>query len=391
MKRFQALEGLRGVLAWAVVFSHLANFSDIYKRGFGALVNILGTPSVLIFVIISGFVITHAILERPEPYRSYLTRRFMRIFPLFAITSVLGYFACDVQVFTLASVAYSGNPDFDFRSVVNGIASSNHQNFWPHALAHLTMLHGAISDDVLPFSEYAFNMPAWSVSLEWQFYVIAPFVLAIVMRRKNLFLFAFILVVVEAALLRAHLFGHFSQPSILPAAATYFAIGIACRLTYPVLAGSTRYPIGISALIIIMLLPISSVLTAPVLVWMLVYLGLIVGREGDSDTLYAQIHRRVWENPLILYFGSRSYSIYLTHMLTITLCHFLWMKLQPMAGPMETFVALSIMTVPVTMAVAEVLYRSVERPGIALGSRIAQWLNRPSVPLVGVSQGVPIR
>ena len=195
------------------------------------------------------------------------------------------------------------------------------------------MLHGAISDDVLPFSEYAFNMPAWSVSLEWQFYVIAPFVLAIVMRRKNLFLFAFILVVVEAALLRAHLFGHFSQPSILPAAATYFAIGIACRLTYPVLAGSTRYPIGISALIIIMLLPISSVLTAPVLVWMLVYLGLIVGREGDSDTLYAQIHRRVWENPLILYFGSRSYSIYLTHMLTITLCHFLWMKLQPMAGP----------------------------------------------------------
>ena len=124
MKRFQALEGLRGVLAWAVVFSHLANFSDIYKRGFGALVNILGTPSVLIFVIISGFVITHAILERPEPYRSYLTRRFMRIFPLFAITSVLGYFACDVQVFTLASVAYSGNPDFDFRSVVNGIASS---------------------------------------------------------------------------------------------------------------------------------------------------------------------------------------------------------------------------------------------------------------------------
>ena len=237
MKRFQALEGLRGVLAWAVVFSHLANFSDIYKRGFGALVNILGTSSVLIFVIISGFVITHAILERPEPYRSYLTRRFMRIFPLFAITSVLGYFACDVQVFTLASVAYSGNPDFDFRSVVNGIASSNDQNFWPHALAHLTMLHGAISDDVLPFSEYAFNMPAWSVSLEWQFYVIAPFVLAYRDAAQKLSLFAFILVVVEAALLRAHLFGHFSQPSILPAAATYFAIGIALS---PDLSGTCR-------------------------------------------------------------------------------------------------------------------------------------------------------
>jgi hypothetical protein len=78
----------------------------------------------------------------------------------------------------------------------------------------------------------------------------------------------------------------------------------------------------------------------------------------------------------------RSHPIYLSHMLTITLCHFMWMKLKPMAGPMETFVALATMTVPVTIAVAELLYRSVERPGIALGSRIAQWLNQPSVPSV---------
>ena len=51
----------------------------------------------LVFVIISGFVITHVIVERPEPYLGYLTRRFMRIFPLFAITSVVGYFACDAR------------------------------------------------------------------------------------------------------------------------------------------------------------------------------------------------------------------------------------------------------------------------------------------------------
>ena len=67
MKRFQALEGFRGVLAWAVVFAHLAKFSDIYTRRIGALIDKLGTPSVLIFVIVSGFVITHAIIERPDP------------------------------------------------------------------------------------------------------------------------------------------------------------------------------------------------------------------------------------------------------------------------------------------------------------------------------------
>jgi peptidoglycan/LPS O-acetylase OafA/YrhL len=379
MKRFEAIEGLRGVLAWTVVVSHLVYFANIYTHGFGGRIAHLGRPAVLIFIIVSGFVITHVIIERPEPYRSYLTRRFMRIFPLFAVTSVIGYFACDLQVFTLTHVAYSGDPDFDFVPLVSGLASSNHQNLWLHILAHLTMLHGVISDDVLPFSAYAFNIPAWSISLEWQFYVLAPFILMVVMRRRLLVPAAIVLAAVEAAY-RAGLFGHFYQPSFLPAASTYFAVGIVCRLVYPVVAGSTRYALGIAAVVTIMLLPIASVPTACVLLWMLVYLGLIVGQEGAPESLYARLHRTLWENPVLLYFGSRSYSIYLAHIPAIALCHFVWMNLKPMAGPLETFVALSMMTVPVLMAAAEVLYRGVERPGIELGARIARWLNRPSVP-----------
>src|SRR5262249_52534066 len=157
MKRFQAIEGLRGVLAWAVVFSHIVYFADIDSHGFGGVIAHLGRPAVLIFIIVSGFVITHVVIERPEPYLAYLTRRFMRIFPLFAVTSAIGYFACDLQVFTLGHVAYSGDPEFDFLPLVSGVAGSNHQNLSLHILAHLTMLHGAISDDVLPYSAYAFN------------------------------------------------------------------------------------------------------------------------------------------------------------------------------------------------------------------------------------------
>src|ERR1700754_946146 len=114
MKRFQAIEGLRGVLAWAVVFSHLVYFADTYTHGFGGRIAHIGRPSVLIFIIVSGFVITHVLIERPEPYGSYLARRFMRIFPLFAVTSVIGYFTSDLQVSTLRHVAYSGDPEFDF-------------------------------------------------------------------------------------------------------------------------------------------------------------------------------------------------------------------------------------------------------------------------------------
>jgi peptidoglycan/LPS O-acetylase OafA/YrhL len=387
MNKFLGIEGLRGVLAWAVVFSHLVYFSDIYTHGFGSLLAHLGRPAVLVFVIVSGFVITHAIVERPEPYFSYLTRRFMRIFPLFAITSAIGYFACDAQVSTLTRVAYSGDPDFDFVTLVAGIAGSNHQNLWMHVLAHLTMMHGVFSDGVLPFSAYAFNIPAWSISLEWQFYVIAPFVLMVVVRRRLLVPAAVALAVIEVAF-RARLFGHFYQPSCLPAAATYFAIGIACRLTYPAVAGSTRYPITISALIVIMLIPISDVPTASALVWMSVYLGLIAGRQEGSGSLYARIHRGLWENRLVLYFGSRSYSIYLTHILAITFCHSAWVNLKPDSGPLETFIALSGMTVPVTTVAAELFYRGVERPGIALGSRIARWLSQPPARPMRALRGV---
>jgi|SRR5579883_144801 len=391
MKRFQAIEGLRGVLAWAVVFSHLVYFADIYTHGFGRHIAHLGRPAVLIFIIVSGFVITHVLIERSEPYGSYLTRRFMRIFPLFAVTSLIGYFSSDLQVFTLAHVAYSNDPDFDFVPLVRGIASSDHQNLWPHVLAHMTMLHGAISDDVLPFSAYAFNIPAWSISLEWQFYVIAPFILMVVMRRRLLVPAAIVLAMVEAAY-RAGLFGHFYQPSFLPGASTYFAIGIVCRLIYPAVAVGTQYAFGIAAVVTIMLLPIASVPMACVLLWMLVYLGLIVGREGAPESLYSRLHRTLWENPVPLYFGSRSYSIYLAHIPTIAVCHFLWIKLKPMAGPLETFVALSMMTTPVLIVAAELLHRMVERPGIECGSRIARWLSQiPDRRLAGSSlTGKPI-
>ena len=68
MKRFLASRGSGGWLAWAVVLSHMAYVSGVSPTFPGSVLGRLGPPAVLVSIIVSGFVITHLIIEKPEPY-----------------------------------------------------------------------------------------------------------------------------------------------------------------------------------------------------------------------------------------------------------------------------------------------------------------------------------
>src|SRR5579872_3145219 len=130
IEKFSAIEGLRGWLAWTVVLSHLSLVSNIYVKGIGPNAVRAGSIAVLIFIIISGFVITHRVIERPEPYRIYLLRRFMRIFPLFAVTCAIGFFTNDLEAATLSHVPWASDPRFSqVAALFKAIANSNHEYF----------------------------------------------------------------------------------------------------------------------------------------------------------------------------------------------------------------------------------------------------------------------
>ena len=120
----------------------------------------------MIFIIISGFVITHLIIEKHETYGVYIFRRFMRIFPLFAVTCVIGYFFELVLLEASSRLPWRDAPWFAAHAEV---VHSQMAHFWPNFFAHLTMMHGAISENILPKSAYVFDPPAWSLSLEWHF------------------------------------------------------------------------------------------------------------------------------------------------------------------------------------------------------------------------------
>ena len=48
------------------------------------------------------------------------------------------------------------------------------RHWWQHILVHLTMLHAIVPSAWLPSSQFAFLPPAWSISLEFQLYLVAP-------------------------------------------------------------------------------------------------------------------------------------------------------------------------------------------------------------------------
>lgn len=354
MKKFAALEGLRGWLAWAVVADHLAYWSDTW----GVLGHILrntGTPAVMVFIIISGFVITHLVSEGREPYRVYITRRFFRLFPLFAVMCIVGYFAYHLQ--TQISVPF----DPVFMDWLHRIVASMDQYLWWHVMSHATMLFGTVPYSWLPETDYVFVMYAWSISLEWQFYLVAPLIVWALVRRPVL---APVLALGFAAiqiLLRKMLAGSYEQSALMLVVSGWFAVGIASRLLYPSFEGRIKqWYIPLACIIALYAVTHQQTLA----VWAVVYLGLLAPPS--------RFYQLVLESPLPLYLGSRSYSTYLGHFPVIVVCQYLGVR---WLGHVPGYPALALMVIPSTLLLSEVLYRTIELPGIRLGSKLCKKLS----------------
>jgi peptidoglycan/LPS O-acetylase OafA/YrhL len=129
-----------------------------------------------------------------------------------------------------------------------------------------------------------------------------------------------------------------------------------------------------------MFIPFLSWDAVPLWGWTIIMTGLALNRPVVDGALFANVFRHAVESPAATYLGSRSYSVYLCHVPIIAICHSFWLGLFPTAMRVSTFFGVSAMVVPLTLIAAELLYRGVEQPRIALGSRLARRLQRASSP-----------
>jgi len=168
---------LRLLLALAVVLLH----THVHKVLTG------GALSVQIFYMISGFLITHVLMNKPvyQRYGTFLASRWMRIYPIYLV----------VALATLISVWASPPADMQGWAALPGSARallllSNLLIFGQDWVMFLTAnLQGLqFTADFWQSSpklyQYLLVQQAWSLGVELSFYLLAPFIV----RRKLLIL-----------------------------------------------------------------------------------------------------------------------------------------------------------------------------------------------------------
>lgn len=153
----KALTGLRFFAAISVVIYHfarpaLAGSAEPLLRLAGS-----GYAAVSFFFLLSGFILSYSYLDRQGTFRGtrkdFYVARFARIYPAYLLAF--------------------------FLAAPFNILASLHANHWPVAGAKLlvnAVSYLSLQQAWTPWTAWAWNFPAWSVSVEAFFYLTFPFI-----------------------------------------------------------------------------------------------------------------------------------------------------------------------------------------------------------------------
>ncbi|HWB58603.1 MAG TPA: acyltransferase [Chthoniobacteraceae bacterium] len=415
--RIDILEGVRGLLASWVMIGHFIYFLAMPNIMMGqgypqwliqlALTIRDGVAPVAIFMIISGFVISHLIVSRKEPYKAYITRRFLRLFPAFACCLLLGVLISPLQS-ALVELPWSMEPWVHHQADLGQI----HRDYAiQNIIAHLTLMHGFIPKSWWPDATGAFIGVGWSIATEWQFYLVAPLLIWGGRTLQGLTVIALVMLFLSPLL---PFTGYFEEEftneshSLLIFHIQYFFIGGVCyqlwRMWREYLAGSNKpRPQGIilcGSIIALFALaitlpsgipnaiPLQNGMQSPVIlvpnltvpVWIFVF-ACLCQIAAKPDGIEARIVQAVGCSEPAQFIGRISYSIYLVHWpIAIILLKFI--KSFPTSSAFSLWTTFIVVASLVTIGVSTVLYYFVEAPAIRWGKKLFKE-DKPAPDVVG--------
>jgi len=382
MRHIREFDGLRGLLALWVFVAHAIELGP-----FSPLAGHLRPQfAVDIFIILSGFVIFH-LLSLGEDYASFITRRFFRLFPVFAL--------CFLFALVLRGILNSHD------EVAFGIVGN--PKLTPYLATHALMLHGLVPEQWLPLSAEAMLPPAWSISLEWQFYLIAPLLFALLVRPRWSTAAVLLALVAARALCERHALGilapggprdlTFNMSAFLPLKIEFFAVGVGSWLAWRALSNGKLRPGSSFTWLAIAAAPLVWCATdsLPLAAWTAIFVLLIDAQFGAANVASRAVRAVLGAWP-VRWLGAISYSLYLVHVPTIVLMRHVLQQLGPGLSRAPLAVGLVIVSAVASLGLAWLLHVTIEKPFIAFGKRLAsRWQTPLATEPVLVPGTAPIR
>jgi peptidoglycan/LPS O-acetylase OafA/YrhL len=357
---FPGLNGIRFIAVFLVILDHLELFKSYFKLRTlwpGSFSSHLGQLGVTVFFVLSGYLITYLLLEEKKEsgisIKNFYIRRILRIWPLYFILMILGFFIL---------------PHIDFLTVP--VYQDVSIDFWKKFILFFFFLANVA---FVYFPTVTFANVLWSVAVEEQFYLIWP---NLVKKCRNIFFMLcaclLLYMIVKAVLvfniagIASHLPHKLSKLLDRTRFSSMIIGGMGAwliftkkeaiiKLLYHPAVQLVSYAIFLVLLLNVIRLPyfefIKNELTSFVVAVILVNIS-----TNPSSLLKL-------ENRYLDFLGKISYGMYIYHSIIAVICLKVFMLFSPSSdvGYAAWSIGLLLLTVLLTVAVSHLSYRFIEQ------------------------------
>ena len=362
---FSGINSLRFIAALAVIITHIEllkgvfGFKNYWKN---PIIFNLGGMGVYFFFVLSGFLITYLLLVEKEKQRhikikDFYIRRILRIWPLYYLIVVIGFFI--LPRFEMFHISY--------------LQDSFSENFNNNLILYLLILPN------LAFSLFpaVSNIgQAWSIGVEEQFYLAWPWVIS----KSNNILKTLIIIIVSLFLLKVGVLvlGKFHNEStwygplkLLVAMSKFECMAIGGIGAFFLFSKSNLLKLFYNKYILLI-----SILSIPLLIYItpnflqdgihIVYaiLFLTIILNVSNNTLKFN-----FENRLFNYLGKISYGIYMYHFMVIPFVLYTIKNYLNLQSETALNILVYSSVIIITICISAVSYFFIESPFINLKSK----------------------
>jgi peptidoglycan/LPS O-acetylase OafA/YrhL len=378
--RVDELDGLRGLLALWVAVAHIFAWCGYWELNLPARLQrgwetfITASAAVDTFIILSGFAISFLLNKRTQTYRTFMIGRFFRIYPVYGVCLLLGIGTTYLTPAILSAAGWNQTIYFEW---IAAITQSSMESLGAHTAAHLTLLNGMLPNRILENASSALLTPAWSITLEWQYYLVAPLIARCVRSGGGILALTASIWVAMAAI--QFLGGRYgwtwqnSQDAFLPGYLPLFLIGIGSYHFYARFR-DTEMGNPLPAIAVASLLALGILLkwhTIALTAWALGF-GCILVRGSGPLAFSLSLIRRCLLHPALQWLGNMSFPLYLIHWPVIVIILAVALRVVPGLTSLQALLVLFVIGIPAILISSRLMHCFLELPMMAVGKKITQ-------------------